>query len=84
MMLRIAAMILAGMGAMLWLWIAGIAFLTESGPMGEGIAFGWAALSTLLFLIFTLPALILGLKNRALGLALVLAIVPLISLGLFL
>ncbi|MEZ0170517.1 hypothetical protein [Microvirga sp. TS319] len=83
-MLRISVMILAGIGTMLWLWVAGTALIIDAYQMGEGIAYVFGALSTLLFLVFTLPALILALKNRALWTALVLAIVPLISLLIFL
>jgi hypothetical protein len=83
-MLRIAVMILVGLGTALWLWVAGTALLIDSDQMGEGIAYGFAAIATLLFLIFTLPAFVLALKNKALWAALLLAVVPLSPIVLFL
>jgi hypothetical protein len=74
--LRGLAAILVGLGTLLWLWLLIGAITISSDPMGEGLAHGFAAIATLLFCTFTLPAGIFVYRGRWLPLALVLAVIP--------
>lgn len=74
--IRAVIFALCGVEVLTFLWILFSVANTHSDPMGEGIASGFAAIAVLLFVLFTLPALILTVKNRALGVAFVLSLVP--------
>jgi hypothetical protein len=75
---RSAALLLAGAGALFWLYtFYGIA----QAPQGDGTGFQWLAVMPLGILFFALvfPALILALLGRALRFAIVLGALGLIA-----
>ncbi len=81
-MLRTFILIIVSLVAAFWLWIVAIAFLTNLGPQENGFTVALAIMASAPFLAFTLPALFLALKRRLLWLALVLALLSLVSLVL--
>jgi hypothetical protein len=87
--LRIAVLVLAGAEAVLFVVIELFllsALLSSNEQLGRSIAGAVAAGLVVPFALFTLPALILGIRGRWLGLALVLAVLavalPLLVRGL--
>jgi hypothetical protein len=77
-MLRTVVLTFIGFAAAVWLWVLIAAFLaTREGGMGIGIA---APMATgVAFVVFGIPAFLLALNKRLLWLALVLALLSLIS-----
>ena len=73
-MLRGLAAAFVAVGTLLWLWLILSAIMTSSDAMGEGLAFGFAFIATLVFFIFTIPAGILVYRGKWLPFALALAV----------
>lgn len=66
-------MVLAGIETLAWLYLT-IAGITDTLPFAKGYGGPAAVLATIVFLIFTLPALLLAALNRLIGVAAALAI----------
>jgi hypothetical protein len=77
-MLRTVILIIIGLAMAAWLWVLIAAFLAmREGGMGLGIA---APMATgVAFVVFAMPAFLLAVNKRLLWLALVLALLSLIS-----
>ncbi|KFG68436.1 hypothetical protein [Microvirga sp. BSC39] len=78
-MLRTVILLILGLGTAAWLWLLATLVLAPSDSVDAGWAFAAAAVPSAAFLAFALPALILALKGRHLGGALILALLSLIS-----
>lgn len=76
-MLRIATFIVLGLATVAWLSFVGAILLTSEGELGFGFAV--IGVTSLTFLAFALPAVILAWKRKLLGLALALAILSLVA-----
>ena len=78
--LRPAVLVLAGLETLVFV-VVGSAFLQQALSSNEqlGRSIGWAIVGAVaaLFVAFTLPALVLGIRGRRLGFALVLALIGL-------
>ncbi len=78
-MLRTSVFVIAGFDAAIWLLHVKHALFNLTGfPISDRLTILFAAIATLLVAVFALPALILALKRSYLGLALGLAVIPLI------
>ncbi|MBD2750429.1 hypothetical protein IC232_27605 [Microvirga sp. BT688] len=77
--LRGLTAILVGLGTLAWLWLLIYALTASSDPMGNGLAYGYAFVATLLFSAFVVPAGFLVYRGKWLSLALVLALIPLLA-----
>lgn len=76
-----AGALAAAVGTLFWLYtFYGIA----QAPIGDGSGFQWVAVMPLgaIFLVLTLPALILALKGRSLWLALILGCAGVVAFAL--
>lgn len=81
-MLRTLTLIITGVVTAFWLWMVTIAFLTNWGPEENGFAIAFAMAASVPFLVLTLPALLLALRSKFVGLALALALFSLVSIAL--
>jgi hypothetical protein len=80
-MLRILTLIIIGLATAGWLWVvATVVIATRDGGLGFG--FPVIPITSAVFLIFALPALVLALKRKLLWLALTLALLSLVSVVL--
>jgi hypothetical protein len=78
-MLRASVFVIAGCDAGIWLLHLRDALFNPTGfPISDRLTIFFAGIATLLVAVLVLPALILALKRSYLGLALGLAVVPLV------
>jgi hypothetical protein len=75
---RVAALVVASLGTLFWLYTF---FAIAHVPLGDGTGFQWLAVFPLgaVFLVLTLPALLLALMDRLVWLSAALAAMGLIA-----
>jgi hypothetical protein len=81
-MLRTVIFTIVGLATAVWLSFVVTVSIAPSDLVGRGWAIAFVAIPSAAFLVFALPAFILALKRKLLGLALTLALLSVISVVL--